>query len=62
MVYIEAETRDVGRPAYRNMGKKNPGLRKPINKAVYTGPVLQDPLIGYAIGLGHQRAKQGALS
>ena len=39
MVYAEAKTRDVGRLAYRDMGRKNPGLRKPINKAIYTEPV-----------------------
>ena len=40
MVYIGAKTRDIGRLAYRNLGIKNPGLYKLINKAVYTGPVL----------------------
>ena len=46
MVYTGAKTRDIGRLAYKDIGKKNPGPYKPINKAVYTEPVLQDPLIG----------------
>ena len=40
IVYIEAKTRDIGRLAYRDIGRKNPRLYKPINKAVYTEPVL----------------------
>ena len=43
---MEAKTRDVGRLAYRDMGRKNPGPYKPINKAIYIEPVLQDLLIG----------------
>ena len=46
MVYIEAKTRNIGRLAYRDMGRKNPGPHEPINKAAYTDPVSQDPLIG----------------
>ena len=34
IVYIGAETRDIGRLVYRGSGRKNPGLYKPINKAV----------------------------
>ena len=40
IVYIEAKTRDIGRLAYRDIGRKNPGLRKPINKAIYIELVL----------------------
>ena len=46
MVYVETKTRDVGRPAYGDIGRKNPRLYKPINKAVYMELVLQDLLIG----------------
>ena len=46
IVYTEAKTRDIGRPAYRDIGRKNPRPREPINKAAYTEPVLQDPLTG----------------
>ena len=46
MVCTEAKTRDIGRPAYRDIGRKNPGPREPINKATYIEPVSQDPLIG----------------
>ena len=53
IVYIEAETRDIGRLAYRNIEKKNPGPRKLINKAIYIEPVSQDLLIGFATGLGY---------
>ena len=52
MVYAEAKTRDVGRPAYGNTGRKNPGPRKPINKAAHIEPVSQDPLIGSLIARG----------
>ena len=40
MVYREAKTRDIGRLAYGDIGRKNPGLYKLINKAVYMEPVL----------------------
>ena len=40
IVYTEAKTRDIGRLAYGDIGRKNPGLRKLINKAVYTELVL----------------------
>ena len=46
MVYIEAKTWDIGRLAHGDIGRKNPGPHEPINKAVHTEPVLQDPLIG----------------
>ena len=46
MAYTGAKTRDIGRPAYRSSGRKNPGPYKPINKAAYIEPVSQDPLIG----------------
>ena len=65
MACTGAKTRDVGRLAYRSSGRKNPGPRKPINKAVYTEPVLQDPLIGSlpARGLkGTQQQELGARS
>ena len=52
MAYIGAKTRDVGRLAYGNMGRKNPGPRELINKAAYTEPVLQDLLIGSLIARG----------
>ena len=52
MVYIGAKTRDMGRLAYRSSGRKNPGLYKPINKAAYTEPVLQDLLIGSLLARG----------
>ena len=35
-----AKAYDIGRLAYRNAGRKNPGPRKPINKAVGTEPVI----------------------
>ena len=40
MVYAEAKTQDIGRLAYGDIGRKNPGPRKPINKAIYIEPVL----------------------
>ena len=40
VVYAGAKTRDVGRLAYRNSGRKNPGLYEPINKAVDIEPVI----------------------
>ena len=40
MVYTEAKTRDMGRLAYGDIGRKNPGPCKPINKAVHTELVL----------------------
>ena len=46
MVYTEAKTRDIGRLAHGDMGRKNPRPREPINKAIHTEPVSQDPLIG----------------
>ena len=46
VVYIEAKTRDIRRLAYRDIGRKNPRPRKPINKAIDTEPVSKDPLIG----------------
>ena len=46
MVYTEAKTWDIGRLAYGDIGRKNPGPRKPINKATNIEPVLQDLLIG----------------
>ena len=52
MAYIGAKIRDIRRLAYRNIGRKNPGPRKPINKAVYIEPVSQDPLIGSLIARG----------
>ena len=52
MVYIEAKTRDIGHLAYRDIGRKNPRPYKPINKAVYIEPVLQDLLIGSLLARG----------
>ena len=52
MACTGAKTRDMGRLAYESSGRKNPGPREPINKAVYTEPVLQDPLIGSLIARG----------
>ena len=52
MAYMEAKTRDIGRLAYRDIGRKNPRLREPINKAIYTELVLQDPLIGSLLARG----------
>ena len=40
MVYTGAKTRDIGRLAYRNSGRKNLGLRKLINKVANTEPVI----------------------
>ena len=40
MACAGAKTRDVGRQAYGDIGRKNPGPYKPINKAIYTEPVL----------------------
>ena len=40
IVCIEAKTRDIGRLAYRNIGRKNPGLHELINKAIYIELVL----------------------
>ena len=51
MVYMEAKTRDIGRPAYGDIGRKNPGLRKPINKAVGIEPVI-GPAYRFAPGSG----------
>ena len=53
IAYIEAETRDIGRLAYRDIEERNSRLREPINKAVYIELVVQDPLIGFATGLGY---------
>ena len=52
IVYTEAKTRDIGRLAYGDMGRKNPGPYKPINKAAHTEPVSQDPLIGSLLARG----------
>ena len=52
IVYTGAKTRDIGRLAYGDIGRKNPGPRKPIDKAAYTEPVLQDPLIGSLLARG----------
>ena len=52
---MEAKTRDIGRPAHRDIGRKNPRLHKPINKAAYIEPVLQDPLIGSLPARGSKR-------
>ena len=49
-----AKTRDVGRLAYRDIGRKNPGPRKPINKAVDTEPVT-GTTYRFAPGSGPQR-------
>ena len=57
MACAEAKTRDMGRLAHGDMGRKNPGPRKLINKAVYTEPVLQDPLIGSLQARGSQRTQ-----
>ena len=46
IAYTGAKTRDIRRLAYRSSGRKDPGPYKPINKAIYIEPVLQDPLIG----------------
>ena len=40
IAYTGAKTRDIGRLAYRSLGRKNPGLYELINKAVYIEPVL----------------------
>ena len=52
IVYIEAKTQDIGRLAYRDIGRKNPRLYKPINKATYIELVLQDLLIGSLLARG----------
>ena len=39
MVYTGAEIQDIERLAYRDIGRKNPRLYKPINKAIYIEPV-----------------------
>ena len=65
MAYTGAKTQDIGRPAHRSSGRKNPGPHKPINKAAHTEPVSQDPLIGSlpARGLkGIQQQEPGARS
>ena len=46
-----AKTRDTGRLAYRDMGRKNPGPYKPINKAVDMEPVT-GPAYRFAPGSG----------
>ena len=51
VVCTGAKTRDVGRLAYRNAGRKNPGPHKPINKAVGTEPVI-GPTYRFAPGSG----------
>ena len=61
IVYTEAKTRDIGRLAYGDTGRKNPGLYKLINKAVYTEPVSQDPLIGSLLARGPKRTQQQEL-
>ena len=61
MVYTGAKTWDMGRLAYRNSGRKNPGPRKPINKAVYSEPVSQDPLIGSLPARGLKRPNNRSL-
>ena len=43
--------RDIGRLAYRSSGRKNPGLYKPINKAIDIEPVI-GPAYRFAPGLG----------
>ena len=58
MAYAGAKVRDVGRLAYGSSGRKNPGLRKPINKAAHTEPVSQDPLIGSLIARGLKGTQQ----
>ena len=40
IVCIGAKTQDIGRLAYRDIGRKNPRPYKLINKAVHTEPVL----------------------
>ena len=40
MAYAGAKTQDVGRQAYGDMGRKNPGPYELINKAIYMEPVL----------------------
>ena len=51
VVCVGAKTRDVGRLAYRSLGRKNPGLYEPINKAVDTEPVI-GPAYRFAPGSG----------
>ena len=58
IAYTGAKTRDIGRPAHRNMGRKNPRPHKPINKAIHTEPVSQDPLIGSLIARGLKGTQQ----
>ena len=56
IVYIEAKTRDIGRLAYKDIGRKNPGLYKPINKAVDIELVI-GPAYRFAPGSGPQRTQ-----
>ena len=46
-----AKTRDVGRLVYRSSGRKNPGLYKPIDKAVDIELVI-GPAYRFAPSLG----------
>ena len=62
IVYTGAKTQDIGRLAYRDMGRKNPRPCKPINKATYTEPVSQDPLIGSLLARGPKGLNNGARS
>ena len=62
IVYTEAKTRDIGRLAHGDIGRKNPGPRKLINKAVDTKLVLQDPLIGSLLARGPKGLSKGAWS
>ena len=60
VVYTGAKTRDIERLAYRDIGKKNPRLHKPINKAIDTEPVI-GPAYRFAPGSGPQRIQQRSL-
>ena len=57
MVYAGAKTRDMGRLAYGDIGRKNPRPREPINKAIDTELVI-GPTYRFAPGSGPQRTQQ----
>ena len=60
IVYTEAKTRDIGRLAHGDIGRKNPGPREPINKAIDTEPVI-GPAYRFAPSSGPQRTQQRSL-
>ena len=60
MVCTEAKTQDIRRLAYRDIGRKNPGPHKLINKAIDTEPVI-GPAYRFAPSSGPQRTQQQSL-